>query len=214
MCNCSDELERCLPTTFCSTEDMISRFENCLKTGYCPHVVPLEHNDASRTVSGFYWIHLAIILNKFTLFKELTPLFFMSMNKSNMNWFTVDNGYSVLYLLLVHNRSHMMLAITKYINKYEIKGEGCLADNAGYYEAIKINNVDVLRVILHTNRMNDAVTKGFDLAFDSNAYESLNLLVKYHGNPWCKSCTDKLEKAIRSGNIDFSFKIYSERIWM
>ena len=54
-CNCSNELESCLPTTFCSTEDMISRFENCLKTGCCPHVVPLEHNDASRTVSGFYW---------------------------------------------------------------------------------------------------------------------------------------------------------------
>ena len=91
-CNCSNELESCLPTTFCSTEDMISRFENCLKTGCCPHVVPLEHNDASRTVSGFYWIHLAIILNKFTLFKELIPFFLMSRTKSNMNWFTVDNG--------------------------------------------------------------------------------------------------------------------------
>jgi hypothetical protein len=42
-----------------------------------------------------------LILNKFTLFKELTPFFLMPENKSNMNWFTVDNGYSVFYLLLV-----------------------------------------------------------------------------------------------------------------
>jgi hypothetical protein len=27
----------------------------------------------------------------------------------------------------------MLLAIIKYIDEYEIKGEGCLADNAGYY---------------------------------------------------------------------------------
>ena len=131
----------------------------------------------------------------------------MPRNKSNMNWFTVDNEYSVLHLLLVHNRSHMLLAVIKYIDEYEIKGEGCLADNAGYYDAIKMNNVDVLRVIVHTNRMNDGVTKGFDLAFDSRSYESLDLLVNYHGNPWCESCTYKLEKAIRSGNIDFIFKI-------
>jgi len=182
---------------------MISRFENCLKTGCCPHVVPLEYNDASRTVSGFYWIHLAIILNKFTLFKELTPFFLMPKNKSNMNWFTVDNGYSVLYLLLVHNRSHMLLEIKKYIDKYEIKGEGFLADNAGYYEAIKMNNVDVLRVIVHTNRMNDGVTNGFDLAFDSRSYESLDFFVNYHGNPWCMSCMVKLESGIMTGNIDF-----------
>jgi hypothetical protein len=182
---------------------MISRFENCLKTGCCPHVVPLEHNDASRTVSGFYWIHLAIILNKFTLFKELTPFFLMPENKSNMNWFTVDNGYSVLYLLLVHNCSHMLLEIIKYIDEYEIRGEGCLANNAGYYEAIKMNNTDVLRVLVHTNRMNDGVTKGFDLAFDSCSYESLDFLVNYHWNSWCRSSTGKLESAMRSGNIDF-----------
>ena len=97
----------------------------------------------------------------------------------------------------------MLLEISNYIDEYEIKGEGRLADNAGYYEAIKMNNVDVLRVIVDTNRMNDGVTKGFDLAFDSSAYESLDLLVNYHENPWCESCTYKLEKAIRSGNIDF-----------
>jgi hypothetical protein len=40
--------------------------------------------------------------------------------------------------------------------------------------------------------MNDRVTK-----------ESLDFLVNYHGIPWCESCTANLEKAIRSGNIDF-----------
>ena len=96
-------MESYLPTTVCSTEDMISRFENCLKTGSCPHVVPLEHNDASRTVSGFYWIHLAIILNKCTLFKELTPFFIMPENKSNMNWFTLimDTRFSICYLYII-----------------------------------------------------------------------------------------------------------------
>jgi len=206
MCNCSDELERCLPTAFCSTEEMISRFENCLKTGCCPHVVPLEHNDASRTVSGFYWIHLAIILNKFTLFKKLTPFFLMPMNKSNMNWFTVDNGYSVLYLLLVHNRADMLLTIINYIDEYEIKGEGRLSDNAGYYEAIKMNNVDVLRAIVHTNRYYEMI-QGFDLAFDSRSFESFDVFVNYYGNPWCDSCTVKLVNAIRLGNIEFYIKI-------
>ena len=102
-CNCSDELERCLPTIFCSTEDMISRFENCLKTRCCPHFVHLDHNHASRTVSGFYWIHLAIILNKFTLFKKLTPFFLMLRNKSNMNWFTLimDTRFSIYYLYII-----------------------------------------------------------------------------------------------------------------
>jgi len=188
----------CLPTTFSSTEDMILRFENCLKMGCCPHVLPLEHNDASRTVSGFCWIHLAIILNKFTLFKKLTPFFLMSMNKSNMNWFTVDNGYSVLYLLLVHNRSHMLLAISKYIDEDEMKG-----DNANYYEAIAMNNVDDLRVMVHTTRMYDGVTNGFVLAFDSRSYESLDFLVNYHGNPWSVICRKNLGSAIKSGNIDF-----------
>jgi hypothetical protein len=42
----------------------------------------------------------------------------------------------------------MLLEISNYIDEYEIKGEGRLADNAGYYEAIKMNNVDVLRVIV------------------------------------------------------------------
>jgi len=214
-CNCSDELESCLPTTVCSIEDMISRFENCLKTGCCPHVVLLEDNDASRTVSGFYWIHLAIILNTFTLFKKLTPFFLMWINKSSMKWFTVNNCYSVLYLLLVHNRSHMLLAISKYIDEYKIKGEGCLADNAGYYEAIKMNNVDVLRVMVHTKRMNDGVTKGFDLVFDWRSYESLDCFVNDHRHrwelsttlklkyAWCEGCTDMLETSIKSGNIDF-----------
>ena len=204
MCNCSDELERCLPTTVCSAEDMISRFENCLKTGYCPHVEHPEHNDASRTVSGFYWIHLVIILNKFTLFKELTPFFLMSMNKSNMNWFTVDNGYSVLYLLLVHNRSHMLLAITKYIDKYEIKGEGRLANNAGYYEAIKMNNVDVLRAIVRTRCMDYGVIRGLNLAFESRSYESLDFFVNNDWDPCCECWKGKLEGAINSGNIYFT----------
>ena len=124
-----------------------------------------------------------------------------------MNWFAVDNGYSVLYLLLVHNRSHMLLEISNYIDEYEIKGEGRLADHAGYYEAIKMNNVDVLRVIVDTNRMTDGVTKGFDLAFDSRSYESLDFLVNYHGNPWCEIYTVKLETAIKSGNIEFTFQI-------
>jgi hypothetical protein len=66
-----------------------------------------------------------------------------------------------------------------------------------------MNNVDVLRVIVDTNRMNDGVTKGFDLAFDSRSYESLDFLVNYHGDSWCRSSTDKLESAMRSGNIDF-----------
>ena len=202
-CNCSEELERCLPTTSCSTEDMISRFEKCLKTGCCPHVVPLEHNDASRTMSGFYWIHLAIILNKCTLVKELTPFFFMSMNKSNMNWFTVHNGYSILYLLLVHNRSHMQREIIKYIDKYDIRGNSLLPDNKGYYEAIKRNNVDVLRVIVLTNHKNYGMTKGFDWAFDLRSYESLDFLVNYYRYRWVLSTTLKLEYAIRSGNIDF-----------
>ena len=131
----------------------------------------------------------------------------MPMNKSNMNWFTVDNGYSVLHLLLVHNRSHMLLAISNYIDEYDIKGEGRLAYNAGYYAAIKMNNVDVLRVIVDTNRMNYTVTKDFDLALDSSAYESLDLLVNYHLNPWCESCSEWLQSAITSGNIDFTFNI-------
>ena len=120
-----------------------------------------------------------------------------------MNWFTVDNGYSVLYLLLVHNRCQMQLAIIKYSDKYEIKGEGCLADSTGYYEAIKINNVDVLRVILHTKRMNDGVTKSFDLAFESRSYETFDFFVNYHGNLWCGSRAIILKTAIKSGNIDF-----------
>ena len=181
---------------------MISRFENCLKTGCCPHVVPLEHNDVSRTVSGFYWIHLAIILNKFTLFKKLTPFFLMLRNKSDMNWFTVDNGYSVLYLLLVHNRSHMLLEIMKYIDTYQILGGRYLGDNAGYCEAIKMNNVDVLRVIVPSMRR--GVIEGFNLAFESRSYESLDCFVKYHWNPWPDtSWTVKLKDAINSGNIDF-----------
>jgi hypothetical protein len=57
--------------------------------------------------------------------------------KSNLNWFTVDNGYSVLYLLLVHNRAKMLLTIIKYLDEYQIRGKGFLADNAGYYEAIE-----------------------------------------------------------------------------
>jgi hypothetical protein len=144
--------------------------------GCCPHVVPLEHNDASRTVSSFLWIHLAIILNKFTIFKELAPFFLKTMNKSKMNWFTVDNGYSVFYLLLVHNRTHMLLTIIKYLDEYEIRGKGYLADNAGYYDTIKMNIVDVLRAIVHTNRMHYGVTTGFDLAFDSPSYESIDCL--------------------------------------
>jgi hypothetical protein len=107
--------------------------------GCCPHVVPLEHNDASRTVSGFHWIHLAIILNKFTILKELAPFFLKTMSY--------------------------------------------LADNAGYYETIKMNIVDVLRAIVHTNRMYYGVTTGFDLAFDSPSYESIDFFVNYHRNP-------------------------------
>jgi hypothetical protein len=200
---CSNELESCLPTIFCSTEETISRFENCLKMGCCPHVVPLEHNDASRTVSGFHWIHLAIILNKFTIFKELAPFFLKTTNKSKMNWFTVDNGYSVFYLLLVHNRTHMLLTIIKYLDEYEIRGKGYLADSAGYYETIKMNIVDVLRAIVHTNRLYYGVTTGFDLAFDSPSYESIDFFVNYHRNPWESSTTLKLKDAILSGNIDF-----------
>ena len=120
-CNCSEELERCVPTVCCSTEDTISRFENCLKTGCCPHVVPLKHNNASRTVSGFYFIYLIIILNNYKLFKDFIPYFLMSTKKSNMNWFTVDKGYLVLYLLLAHNRAHMLLSIIKYMDEYEVK---------------------------------------------------------------------------------------------
>ena len=156
---CSNELESCLPTTFCSTEETISRFENCLKMGCCPHVVPLEHNDASRTVNGFHWIHLAIILNKFTIIKELAPFFLKTMSY--------------------------------------------LADNAGYYETIKMNIVDVLRAIVHTNRMYYGVTTGFDLAFDSPSYESIDFFVNYHRNPWESSTTLKLKDTILSGNIDF-----------
>jgi len=175
---------------------MISRFEDCLKTGCCPHLVPLEHNDASRTVSGFYWTHLAIILNKFTLVKELTLFFRMSKNKSNMSWFTVDNGYSVLHLLRLHNHSHMQLTINKYIAQCEIKGDGRLVENAAYYEAMKMNNLDVLRdgVIIH-------------MAIDSRSYESLDFFLHYHEFTWFAGCTIKLETAIKSGNIYFTFKI-------
>ena len=127
----------------------------------------------------------------------------MPRNKSNMNWFTVDNEYSVLHLLLVHNRSHMLLAIIKYIDEYEIKEEGCLADNAGYYDAIKMNNVDVLRVLVETKHMKNGVTKGFDLAFESRSYESIDFFVNYHRNPWELSTTLKLKDTILSGNIDF-----------
>jgi hypothetical protein len=59
-----------------------------------------------------------------------------------------------------------------------------------------MNNTDVLRVLVHTNRMNDGVTKGFDLAFDSCSYESLDFLVNYHWNSWCRSSTGKLESFI------------------
>ena len=55
--------------------------------------------------------------------------------------------------------------------------------------------------------MNDGVTKCFDLAFDSRSYESLDFLVDYHGNPWCEIYTVKLETAIKSGNIEFTFQI-------
>lgn len=157
---------------------MLSRFENCLKPRCCPHVVPLEHNDASRTMSGRYWIHLTIILNKFTLLKNVTTFYLMSMNQSNMNYFTVDNGYAVLYLLLVHNRSHMVLTIIKYIDQCEIKGKGGLADNAEYYEVINMNHVDVLRVMVNTNCMTYSVTTGLHLAFDPRSYESLDLFCK------------------------------------
>ena len=133
-------------------------------------------------------------------------------------YFSIIYATNVLNLLLVHNRSHMLLAISKYIDKYEIKGEGRLADNAGYYEAIKMNNVDVmrvivhanrmnnvdvLRVIVHTNRMNEGVTKYLDFAFYSRSYESLDFLIHYHGIKWDVSSTLKLENGIKSGNIDF-----------
>lgn len=213
-CNCSEDLERCLSTTSCSTEDMISRFENCLKegccphvvtlkrndaskAGCCPHVVPLENRNASRAVSGFYWVHLAIILNKMTLFKELIPYFLMWKNKSYRNWFTVDNGYSVLYLLSVHSRPHMLLAISKYIEDYEIKG-----DIARYCKEPKMNIADSLRVGVKPSSLHHGVTNAVILAFDARSYESLDFLLNYDES-WCGIRTGMLETALRSGNIDF-----------
>jgi hypothetical protein len=45
----------------------------------------------------------------------------------------------------------MLLTIIKYLDEYEIRGKGYLADSAGYYDTIKMNIVDVLRAIVHTN---------------------------------------------------------------
>jgi hypothetical protein len=57
------------------------------------------------------------------------------------------------------------LTIIKYLDESQIRGKGFLADNAGYYEAIEMNNVDVLRVLVETKHMKNGVTKGFDLAY-------------------------------------------------
>jgi hypothetical protein len=97
----------------------------------------------------------------------------------------------------------MLLTIIKYLDEYQIRGKGFLADNAGYYEAIEMNNVDVLRVLVETKDMKNGVTKGFDLAFDSRSYESIDFFVNYHRNPWELSTTLKLKDTILSGNIDF-----------
>jgi hypothetical protein len=47
----------------------------------------------------------------------------------------------------------MLLTIIKYLDEYQIRGKGFLADNAGYYEAIEMNNEDVLRVLVETKHI-------------------------------------------------------------
>jgi len=110
---------------------------NCLKAGKCSHIILHESGadnladtsgdfdtlfsntiDSSKSsdsvsvndMSGFYLVHLAVILDKQQLVRELFPFF---LKRSSRILFTVKNNFSVVYLAIVHGRTTILSDLMK-----------------------------------------------------------------------------------------------------
>jgi hypothetical protein len=79
----------------------------------------------SFTFSNSSWCPVAfafsILRTDALILKYLIPFFREFRNQHLMQWWTVHNSYSVLYLMLIHNRSLMLCEMLKYTDDINMK---------------------------------------------------------------------------------------------
>lgn len=200
-CECPQELETCLATVTETTENLLSRFGNCLKAGNCPH----WESTGTHRMCGFHWIHLSIIMNKKLILKYLIPFFREFRNQHLMQWWTVHNSYSVLYLMLIHNRSLMLCEILKYTDDINMKTSKnvYITECPSFKMAIEMDNASVLKMLKakatgHQLELLN-VKECLNLAFNSRAYDTFEFFMTDYPVGY-ENCKTMFDAAINSGN--------------
>ncbi|CAC5393503.1 unnamed protein product [Mytilus coruscus] len=193
-CQCADEFETCLPTTGMTTEDMVLELGNCLKTGKCLHVrsqdssVSLEDGITKsypeNDCGGFYWVHLAVIMNKKELVREMFAWYLQNDKYSNI-WFTLKKKLSVLYLALVHNRKEIMNEIMKLIDKLDKGSIYYILCEYDLNKSVEKDRLDVFKVLAEKIQLEKAncgkMRDLYNLAVRSCAHGCLEFIADNYG---------------------------------
>ncbi|VDI56893.1 Hypothetical predicted protein [Mytilus galloprovincialis] len=188
-CPCADEFETCLPTTSMTIDDMVLELGRCLKTGKCIHVRSHESSVSlgdgatksypENDCGGFYWVHLAVIMNKKLLIQEMFTWYLQNDKYSN-TWFTLKNKMSVLYLALVHNHTEIMNDIMKLIDQLDTGSVYYIVCGYDLHKSIEIDRLDVFKVLAEKNQLEKAdcrkVRELYNLALRSCAHGCLEFI--------------------------------------
>lgn len=188
-CPCADEFETCLPTTSMTIDDMVLELGRCLKTGKCIHVRSHESSVSlgdgatksypENDCGGFYWVHLAVIMNKKQLIQEMFTWYLQNDKYSN-TWFTLKNKMSVLYLALVHNHTEIMNDIMKLIDQLDTGSVYYIVCGYDLHKSIEIDRLDVFKVLAEKNQLEKAdclkVRELYNLALRSCAHGCLEFI--------------------------------------
>ena len=170
-------------------DDMVLELGRCLKTGKCIHVRSHESSVSlgdgatksypENDCGGFYWVHLAVIMNKKLLIQEMFTWYLQNDKYSN-TWFTLKNKMSVLYLALVHNHTEIMNDIMKLIDQLDTGSVYYIVCGYDLHKSIEIDRLDVFKVLAEKNQLEKAdclkMRELYNLALRSCAHGCLEFI--------------------------------------